>query len=818
MWHRVLLVLLVIPALVWAEESLVDRAEKLREGHLPTKPPIWATADSVKMPEIYRVSGIGLYVPSLWNAHPKIETMPEMQQTTSSANYESLVAWLLLKEDLQYLKEWSETAANPSELAKAELALATLELGEADSLFRATLVNPDPTFQRLGKVGLAKVLQKKQKYQEALDLLITAWTPDQISDDVIFQAALCMQNLGETSESMDLLEEVLKWNKYHELGHYYLGNGYARKNYSELESTSPYLKCDGSNKCARDYVVEGSKEWMSGDFEAALTQFFAALELVPDYGRAHNGVAKCLEQMRLRENVYRAADQAAFDEKPFPQIPMIEKYILNWESLSERHRKQVAISVEPWKAYIPVLVASGSHHYIKPLHEKLSEVPGLETIADQRISYDSRLWDDVRGCGGYTTVTGIEDVERSIYNKYNTVLHELTHQVHGVFPPEDQQKIEDLYREASAKDAAGEEIFVSRYQGSSVWEYFAEGMNSYFSPARNEFDTREITKERLLRLDPKLVKLLEFYMTAPNVEACYPVGLITAADNEVEMGKLDIALEFARQAENRDPKSEVVLRAVSRVASLLDEDELSLKYAEHLVTSYPDKAASYQRLAWSRAFADGKFEEILSLVQAGLPKTAGPERTQLIREIADWQVICGKFAQAVVNYELVLAEQGTNDEALRGYAEALFWADQPAKSDSVYQVALLRRSGSVSLRLEYARLLLLTGKLDAAKAQIDEAEVLKPEDGRVAAHRAWWAELSGDHKQALDFAIAATDQYPNDALVQTISSYLLRKNDRDRVLIPSWRYSPKESSYEAENFWDAPTVILHDNGLTKLSK
>jgi hypothetical protein len=53
-------------------------------------------------------------------------------------------------------------------------------------------------------------------------------------------------------------------------------------------------------------------------------------------------------------------------------------------------------------------------------------------MQDARISYDSRLWDDVRGCGGFITVTGIEDVERMIFHKYNTILHEMTHQVHYV--------------------------------------------------------------------------------------------------------------------------------------------------------------------------------------------------------------------------------------------------------------------------------------------------------------------------------------------------------------------------------------------------
>jgi hypothetical protein len=34
----------------------------------------------------------------------------------------------------------------------------------------------------------------------------------------------------------------------------------------------------------------------------------------------------------------------------------------------------------------------------------LSETPGLATLRDTRINYDSRLWDDVRGAGGYNTV------------------------------------------------------------------------------------------------------------------------------------------------------------------------------------------------------------------------------------------------------------------------------------------------------------------------------------------------------------------------------------------------------------------------------
>src|SRR5207248_2209664 len=108
-----------------------------------------------------------------------------------------------------------------------------------------------------------------------------------------------------------------------------------------------------------------------------------------------------------------------------------------------------------------------------------SECPSMASLRDQRIEYDSRLWDDVRGCGGHHTVTGIEDVERTVLGRYNTVMHELTHQVHGVQTPDESRRIADAYAAAKARKAAGEDAFVSRYQASSVYEYFAEGMNSY---------------------------------------------------------------------------------------------------------------------------------------------------------------------------------------------------------------------------------------------------------------------------------------------------------------------------------------------------
>ncbi|RQV94725.1 hypothetical protein EH220_07025, partial [bacterium] len=468
--------------------------------------------------------------------------------------------WLFITENLPEIHDLTETVTAESSdalflLQKGRLQFSLLNREDSEALFdKALALSPTPLVHRETVIGLSKVYSKNRDYQRALDSLCTLIDTSTLNADVLFEMGLALVYLGRTSEAIDMFEEAIRWDPWHRMAHYFLGNGYARENYTQLWDRVD-VDCGGSDvhalmnvelmidsgdmqgakellssfleqhsECPRALVMLGSVEWNLGDYWQAATEFRKALDVVPEYGRAHNGLARSLLSFQMTYSINRESDQAIFDAKPMPNIMGIEKFISNWASLTPRHKKQVALSVEPWKAYLPVLIECGSHHYIKPLHQMLSECPNMEVIADQRISYDSRLWDDVRGCGGYTTVTGIEDVERSIYFSYNTVLHELTHQVHYTFPTADTKHIEDVFYAADAREESGIKTYMNRYQASSVYEYLAEGANAMFSPRRNEYDTREIVRERLYEMDLELVKLVEYYLPAPNLEACYPVG------------------------------------------------------------------------------------------------------------------------------------------------------------------------------------------------------------------------------------------------------------------------------------------------------
>ncbi len=139
MLRSLLLLIAVLPSLVMAEESLVERAAKLR----PMGAERQAKNPALTALELYQF-------PTFRDLLPQLE-----QDAHSKSNFEALLKWYLVSEDLQGLEEWAQKSAYP-ELAKGELAFSLLNFVEAETHFRASLESRDAAVQRLGKIGLAK--------------------------------------------------------------------------------------------------------------------------------------------------------------------------------------------------------------------------------------------------------------------------------------------------------------------------------------------------------------------------------------------------------------------------------------------------------------------------------------------------------------------------------------------------------------------------------------------------------------------------------------------------------------------------------------
>ena len=658
--------------------------------------------------------------------------------------------------------------------AAGRLALELLQYERAEACFRAALQRAKNDRDKAAALkGLGQVAYKRLDFDGSLTQL-TASIAVHVSADGLMALAETLIRLARTDEAIAALERAVSLNPYHVLAHSYLGNGYARKNYTELAASYGKQLTEAAN-----LVRRASDAIVRADYLTARDFAIQALGQCPEYGRAHHALAVALQLQRDGMDVHRADYERRFAAMAMPAVPGIEKYVLNWASLSPRHQKRIALSVAPWKAFIPVLVEGGATHFIKPLHLKLSESPGLETLQDQRINTDSRLWDDVRGAGGFTTVTGIEDVERTIFDKYNTVLHELTHQVHRVLTADQAREIQEHYRRAKVRQAATRNGFLSRYASGTVWEYFAEGANAIASPQRDAYDPREVVLQRLQTIDPDLQSLVMRLLARTDVRPNLPITYLNAGNDKLEKGNIDEAMTNFRRAMAAAPGDEVVWAANINGLAIKGDRAGTIKAAKHALRLFPASGSVQSGAAEAMWHSGRALPEIVSALAAARRNVATEDRYQVDLALGAFYWRLGDIHRAIASYDLVLDYQSDNPQALWGKGATLALAEQWSEAFALYERALRLRTGVVELRADFARDLLRAGRLDQARMQLDAAHLLDPTDPTIRALQGWLALLNGDHAGALTQSTAALESADWNDVARLIRAKALKALGRN---------------------------------------
>lgn len=625
-------------------------------------------------------------------------------------------------------------------LAAGRLALDRRDFDRAKACFERALEQATRPVERAEALrGLGQRHYQLREFDASLASLEQGLAQARTADGLAALADTLIR-LGRTEDAIAAAEGAVALNRHHEAAHYLLGNGYTRENYTQLAARLG----DGFAPLMAD-VRRASDAFDRGDFDTALSLSLDLLQRCPQLGRAHAIAARALESQRFRIDVHRAAYERRFAATPMPTVPGIERYVLNWQALSPRHKKRVALSVAPWKSFIPVLVEGGATHFIKPMWMRLSETPQAHALKDARIDYDSRLWDDVRGMGGHFTVTGIEDVERSIFDRYNTVLHELTHQVHGALTADQSRAIEALYQKAKARDVATRNGFLSRYAGGSVWEYFAEGANAEASPRRDAYDGREIVRERLVEIDPELRAAVRGFFAQRDARASLPVALVNAGYQKLEDGKLAEARPLIARAFKLAPRDERVLTAQLYALGLTGDGAGVPELAARALAAHPGSGAL--RVGAADALWHGGrplATEVLPGLARGAQSLQGEDAFRVNLALADYHRRLGDSAAALAAYQAVLAYQGDQPEALWGRAATLALAGRWDEAFAQYEAVLRLRTGLLPLRRDYALDLLRAGRTEAARSQVKAALLLDPADPDTLALKGWLALADGD--------------------------------------------------------------------------
>lgn len=690
-------------------------------------------------------------------------------------------------------------------LAAGRLALDRRDFERARQCFERALEKATrPVDQAQALRGLGQRHYQLREFDASLAKLEQGIAAERTADGLSALADTLIR-LGRTEDAIAAAESAVALNRHHEAAHYLLGNGYVRENYTQLAARLG----EGFAPLMAD-VRRASGAFEKGDFDAALSISLAVLQRCPQLGRAHAIAAKALESQRFAIDVHRADYERRFKALPMPVVPGIERYVLNWKDLSPRHKKRVALSVAPWKAFIPVLVEGGATHFIKPMWMRLSETPEAHALKDARIDYDSRLWDDVRGMGGHFTVTGIEDVERSIFDRYNTVLHELTHQVHGVLTADQARGIESLYQQAKARDAKTHDGFLSRYAGGSVWEYFAEGANAEASPRRDVFDGREIVRERLIDLDPALRVAIQRFYAQRDTRASLPVALVNAGNQKLEDGKLADARPLFDRALHLAPSDERALAAKLNALAIEGStavDELAVR----ALAAHPRSGALRVGAADALWHAGRPLAaEVVPGLARDVAALKGEDAFRVHLALADHHRRLGDVPRALAAYDTVLAYQGDQPEALWGRAATLALAGRWDEAFTQYEAVLRLRTGLVPLRRDYALDLLRSRRIEAARAQIKETLLLDPADPDTLALKGWLALVDGDAAAARRDAEEALRLGPwSDlaAIVQAASLQALGQPDAAQATLaslkqriatgapPQYVYRPEKSGW-----------------------
>ena len=201
--------------------------------------------------------------------------------------------------------------------------------------------------------------------------------------------------------------------------------------------------------------------------------------------------------------VYRKIKSLLSDPGP-GRLPL-EKLFPGYGALPPERKAVVNRAARAWARYIPRLAAMGARHDI------LSPTVSATSAADRaflrgRRTADGRFWDEVRGVGGFHAATGVESLDEAASFGFDTLAHEVTHQVHlFAMTAGERRVVERLYKKARREGRC-----LDYYAATCPEEYLAQGFEAFLSLAKmpGEKRTHGHTRFELVRLDPDLDRFL----------------------------------------------------------------------------------------------------------------------------------------------------------------------------------------------------------------------------------------------------------------------------------------------------------------------
>ena len=479
-------------------------------------------------------------------------------------------------------------------------------------------------------------------------------------------------------------------------------------------------------------VWKGSALYHQKKLEDALAAFRRALDINPDYGLAHYGVSQALLRMKDRINVKIPAMEKIFAGMDAPEPEGLRDVFINYAECDEELQRIIRLSVAPLGHYMKTLKIAGATYYIQPFHRFLWQSPKHPGLRGRR-TFDLRLWDDVKGVGGFHAVAAADWQRDFKYFRTNVLLHEFTHQVHQFLSPGQREEVKRLFLKAKK-----ERRTLTYYADYNEMEYLAVAVPAYAAEVKLGVGH---TREDLRRIDPDLYAFIQGMNTRESYRDNEVQAYLRKAQAALREDGPDAAAAVYREAlAATGPAAELFVGwgAALRVKGERDE---ARKILERARREFPKEAGPAVALAEDIVFAERDYLRALNLLDSAAREFPGA--FDVFAKLGETALASGDLDRAREAYRQALAIDPYSAPAYIQLARSYFHREDYGEAAKAFESAFAISKLDASAFADLARLSLEAGKAEEAERALETGRVLGPNDPRVREVQAWFLARRG---------------------------------------------------------------------------
>lgn len=697
----------------------------------------------------------------------------------------------------------------------AEVMFELERFDESENLINKC-IQVDPKFAKAFSL-YSQIHLRRQAKAELKETIRKALELDPFDAEARVRLAFILTRLeAKPQEGYQQAKIALKLDPYSHSAHTFLGNGCSPFDYKDekmegdektIKTVEKFLKEGDEFLLNREFakaektfnevlklnpqnitgmIGMGTLNYHQRNYEMARDWFFKILKINPDHGLAHYGISQVFLRMKDRVNVKLPEMEKKFASMDAPEWPYLRDVFINYDQLDPELQKIVRLTVAPLSDYLKYLKIAGATFYLIPFHKFIWQSPHHAHLKGKR-TFDLRLWDDLKGCGGLNSTTGADWQRDYKYFRANILTHEFTHQVHRFLAKEQKEEVKRLFLKAKK-----ERRTLSYYADYNDQEYLATGVSAYTLEEKlgvgfTYQDLSEYSRKDILEIDPDLCHFIEKIYKPENYREHEIQAYIEKGRSKISKGDLNGAIKVYAQALGAYGTHPELLDALGSAYRIKGENDKAIKTHEQAMHEFPEDVSAYISLAYDYLLIKRDPLKAIGILEATAKRY--PESFELFIKLGQLCYLAGEldkmekyFKQAI----LINPYPPNPSSPLEPYhklARGLLAKEDYVNAEKNYTYSLEQLNrGRPQAWAELAYLFLKTGREEEGKKHLHLAQKLNPELPQVKEIKALYLSHQGNDLEAQSILEKILEEYPERIETRIQLADLIEETNLDKAV------------------------------------